>query len=502
MQHFGKAAIRSAKNYTQGYSDVQVKVRDATSNDPWGPTGQQMNEIAKLSWNQQDFIEIIEILDKRLNDKGKNWRHVFKTLAVVDYCLLQGSEDVVRYYKENMYMIKTLREFQFVDEDGTDQGANVRQRAKDITNLLLDDSKIRAQRRGRADARDRMRQTERGNSVPWEGGGDGGGGSKRGKRSKEEEDLQRAIEESKKLVAQERETAEDRDLQRAIKLSEEDEANRSKTVEDANEKALFDDQNQLSASNASLSPQLTTNPFPMAMNTGLQSQFLQPQFTQMQPQLTSFNPFQQQMQEAAQAEYLRQQEVFQQQQQAAFQAQQQEEWMRQQMMMQQQQQQQQQFQQQQSLFPQTQSLMAQPTGFGNNNPFARNTSPGPISQQNTQPIFNIQGTYDSGNHQQTQDLSTSSSAFRTPSPNTQGQQQQGQANRPLVVKTKQNENQELANLFAERDGGQDTFGNVGLTRFGHTDAGRLVAQQTAVGNNPFARQQQQQHMNEQPFFSV
>ena len=52
LQHFGKATLRVAKNYTKGYSDVQAKVREATSNDPWGPTGQQMNEIAKLSWNQ------------------------------------------------------------------------------------------------------------------------------------------------------------------------------------------------------------------------------------------------------------------------------------------------------------------------------------------------------------------------------------------------------------------------------------------------------------------
>lgn len=27
---------------------------------------------------RQDFIEIMDMLDRRLNDKGKNWRHVFK----------------------------------------------------------------------------------------------------------------------------------------------------------------------------------------------------------------------------------------------------------------------------------------------------------------------------------------------------------------------------------------------------------------------------------------
>ena len=44
--------MRVAKNYTKGYSDVQAKVRDATSNDKWGPSGTQMNELAQLTYNQ------------------------------------------------------------------------------------------------------------------------------------------------------------------------------------------------------------------------------------------------------------------------------------------------------------------------------------------------------------------------------------------------------------------------------------------------------------------
>jgi hypothetical protein len=52
IQNFGKGALRVAKNYTKGYSDVQAKVREATSNDPWGPSGTQMNEIAQMSYNQ------------------------------------------------------------------------------------------------------------------------------------------------------------------------------------------------------------------------------------------------------------------------------------------------------------------------------------------------------------------------------------------------------------------------------------------------------------------
>ena len=52
MSHFGKGIVRVAKNYTKGYSDVQAKVRDATSNDPWGPSGTQMNELAQMTYNQ------------------------------------------------------------------------------------------------------------------------------------------------------------------------------------------------------------------------------------------------------------------------------------------------------------------------------------------------------------------------------------------------------------------------------------------------------------------
>lgn len=66
------------------------------------------------------------MLDKRLNDKGKNWRHVLKSLKVLDYCLHEGSELVVTWARKNVYIIKTLREFQYIDEDGRDVGQNGR----------------------------------------------------------------------------------------------------------------------------------------------------------------------------------------------------------------------------------------------------------------------------------------------------------------------------------------------------------------------------------------
>jgi epsin len=71
-----------------------------------------------------EFYEIMDMLDKRLNDKGKNWRHVLKALKVMDYCLHEGSELVVTWAKQNIFVIKTLREFIYIDEEGKDVGQN------------------------------------------------------------------------------------------------------------------------------------------------------------------------------------------------------------------------------------------------------------------------------------------------------------------------------------------------------------------------------------------
>ncbi|KAI8340430.1 hypothetical protein BC941DRAFT_449947 [Chlamydoabsidia padenii] len=152
----GKGVVRSLKNFTKGFSDVQIKVREATSNDVWGPNGSLMNEIAQMTYNQHDFIEVMDMIDKRLNDKGKNWRHVFKALLLLNYCLHVESENVVLYAKENAYVVKTLKEFQHVEENGKDVGAHVRQKAKDISHLLQDDNRLWQERKQRQKMRDRM----------------------------------------------------------------------------------------------------------------------------------------------------------------------------------------------------------------------------------------------------------------------------------------------------------------------------------------------------------
>ncbi|CAG5115357.1 unnamed protein product, partial [Candidula unifasciata] len=153
---------RTLKNVVKNYSDAQVKVREATSNDPWGPSSTLMSEIADLTYNVVAFTEIMQMVWKRLNDDGKNWRHVYKSLVVLDYIIKTGSEKVAQQCKENFHVIKTLTSFQHIDADNKDQGMNVREKAKQLVTMLSDDEKLKSERAKALKAKERFAQNAMG----------------------------------------------------------------------------------------------------------------------------------------------------------------------------------------------------------------------------------------------------------------------------------------------------------------------------------------------------
>lgn len=140
---------------------LQVKVREATSNDPWGPSSTMMSEIADLTYNVVAFTEIMQMIWKRLNDHGKNWRHVYKALVLLEYLIKTGSEKVAQQCKENIYAIQTLKDFQYLD-DNKDQGINVREKAKTLVALLKDDERLRNERVRALKAKERFAQSAAG----------------------------------------------------------------------------------------------------------------------------------------------------------------------------------------------------------------------------------------------------------------------------------------------------------------------------------------------------
>ncbi|XP_049717110.1 epsin-3 isoform X2 [Elephas maximus indicus] len=140
------ALRRQVKNIVHNYSEAEIKVREATSNDPWGPPSSLMSEIADLTFNTVALSEVMGMLWRRLNDSGKNWRHVYKALTLLDYLLKTGSERVAHQCRENLYTIQTLKDFQYIDRDGKDQGVNVREKVKQVMALLKDEERLRQER--------------------------------------------------------------------------------------------------------------------------------------------------------------------------------------------------------------------------------------------------------------------------------------------------------------------------------------------------------------------
>ncbi|XP_004395220.1 PREDICTED: epsin-3 isoform X2 [Odobenus rosmarus divergens] len=150
------ALRRQVKNIVHNYSEAEIKVREATSNDPWGPPSSLMSEIADLTFNTVAFAEVMGMLWRRLNDSGKNWRHVYKALTLLDYLLKTGSERVAHQCRENLYTIQTLKDFQYIDRDGKDQGVNVREKVKQVMALLKDEDRLRQERTHALKTKERM----------------------------------------------------------------------------------------------------------------------------------------------------------------------------------------------------------------------------------------------------------------------------------------------------------------------------------------------------------
>ena len=65
------------------YTDAEAKVREATSNDAWGPSNTLLTELAEYTFHVQAYGLVMGMLWKRLNDHGKNWRHVYKVWGMV-----------------------------------------------------------------------------------------------------------------------------------------------------------------------------------------------------------------------------------------------------------------------------------------------------------------------------------------------------------------------------------------------------------------------------------
>ncbi|KAI8642404.1 hypothetical protein BD408DRAFT_344245 [Parasitella parasitica] len=136
------------KNVVLNYTEMESKVHEATSSDPWGASSTLMQEIAQGTYNYQYFNEIMPTVYRRFTEKEpKQWRQIYKALVLLEYLIKNGSERVVDDARSHVSTIKVMRNFYYIDDKGKDEGLNVRNRAKEIVELLGDTELIRSERK-------------------------------------------------------------------------------------------------------------------------------------------------------------------------------------------------------------------------------------------------------------------------------------------------------------------------------------------------------------------
>lgn len=143
-----KAYVRKAQNVAMNLTEMEAKVREATNNEPWGCPTTLMAQIAGGTYNYREREEIIGFIFRRFTEKAANeWRQIYKSLQLLEYLIKNGSERLIDDVRANVSLIQMLKSFHYIDSKGRDQGINVRNRAKNLINLLNDDSLIRSERK-------------------------------------------------------------------------------------------------------------------------------------------------------------------------------------------------------------------------------------------------------------------------------------------------------------------------------------------------------------------
>ncbi|XP_076943329.1 clathrin interactor EPSIN 1-like [Bidens hawaiensis] len=135
--------------------EIEQKVLDATDDEPWGPHGTALTEIAQATKKFSECQMVMNVLWARLTETDRNWRHVYKALAVIEYLVANGSERAVDDIIEHTFQISSLACFEYVEPNGKDSGINVRKKVENIVSLLNDKEKIQATRNKAAANRDK-----------------------------------------------------------------------------------------------------------------------------------------------------------------------------------------------------------------------------------------------------------------------------------------------------------------------------------------------------------
>ncbi|CAF1165658.1 unnamed protein product [Didymodactylos carnosus] len=115
MPYKVRELVDKVTNIVMNYTESEAKIVEATNDESWGPPD------SSLMYDT--------------------------SLLVLLYLLKNGNEKVVTSAREHLYDLKSLESFSYSDEQGKDQGINIRHKVKEIIEFVQDDDRLRDERR-------------------------------------------------------------------------------------------------------------------------------------------------------------------------------------------------------------------------------------------------------------------------------------------------------------------------------------------------------------------
>lgn len=137
-----------------------------------------------ISINNMTISVIVLIVTKLMweaieTPRPAAWRVIFKGLTLLEHLVKNGSERCVDDARNHSHLLRSMDRFNYY-EGTVDRGSGVREKAKQITEMLADDERIREERMKARQLREKFagRSMTSSNGRGGGGGGGGGGGSK------------------------------------------------------------------------------------------------------------------------------------------------------------------------------------------------------------------------------------------------------------------------------------------------------------------------------------
>jgi len=157
-------------------TELEKKVKSATSAENWGAPTTLKNEIAQATFDYLRYKEVMPTLWKRMADNATNWRINYKGLQLLDHLIRAGSDKVIQEARERVFVLRQLQDYHCADPDGTERGGGVRTLAKQLCDLLNNEKALKETRAEFAKNKNKYVAASSEGSYGGFGGGGGGGG--------------------------------------------------------------------------------------------------------------------------------------------------------------------------------------------------------------------------------------------------------------------------------------------------------------------------------------